>query len=221
MTSKVYLRKIVPIGILYSGSLVCSNLPYLTLSVAFIQMLKGLGPACVLFATYSLGLAQPTPRTILNVLVIVAGCMIASFGEIKFVLSGVIFSISGTCFEAYRLALIQRLLSSDNEKMDPLVSLYYFAPACSAMIFGIALFTEIPRVTVSALQHVGMGTLLANASVAFLLNVSGVLLVSTHFLPLPSPTHCSHGFHRLARRLLLSSPFRVSSRTSCSSLLQF
>ena len=185
MTSDVYLRKIVPIGVLYSGSLVCSNLPYLTLSVAFIQMLKGLGPACVLFATYSLGLAQPTSRTILNVLVIVAGCMIASFGEIRFVLSGVIFSISGTCFEAYRLALIQRLLSSDDEKMDPLVSLYYFAPACSVMIFGVALFTEIPHITVSAFQQVGMATLAASASVAFLLNVSGVLLVR----PRVSPCH--------------------------------
>jgi hypothetical protein len=40
MTSTIYLRAIIPIGVLYCGSLVCSNLPYLTLSVVFIQMLK-------------------------------------------------------------------------------------------------------------------------------------------------------------------------------------
>ncbi len=40
MTGKVYLRAILPIGVLYSLSLVCSNLTYLYLSVAFIQMLK-------------------------------------------------------------------------------------------------------------------------------------------------------------------------------------
>lgn len=40
MTPKLYVRAIVPIGVLYSLSLVCSNLPYLYLSVAFIQMLK-------------------------------------------------------------------------------------------------------------------------------------------------------------------------------------
>lgn len=34
------MRAIVPIGVLYSLSLVCSNLPYLYLNVAFIQMLK-------------------------------------------------------------------------------------------------------------------------------------------------------------------------------------
>lgn len=40
MTPKLYVRAIVPIGVFYSLSLVCSNLPYLYLSVAFIQMLK-------------------------------------------------------------------------------------------------------------------------------------------------------------------------------------
>lgn len=40
MTPALYMRAIVPIGVLYSLSLVCSNMPYLYLSVAFIQMLK-------------------------------------------------------------------------------------------------------------------------------------------------------------------------------------
>lgn len=40
MTGRKYLRAVVPIGFVYSASLVCSNLPYLYLSVSFIQMLK-------------------------------------------------------------------------------------------------------------------------------------------------------------------------------------
>ena len=40
MTGRVYLRTIVPIGAFYSLSLICGNLTYLYLSVAFIQMLK-------------------------------------------------------------------------------------------------------------------------------------------------------------------------------------
>lgn len=40
MTGKVYLRAIVPIGAFFSLSLICGNLTYLYLSVAFIQMLK-------------------------------------------------------------------------------------------------------------------------------------------------------------------------------------
>lgn len=40
MTSRVYVRAIVPIGVFFSLSLICGNLTYLYLSVAFIQMLK-------------------------------------------------------------------------------------------------------------------------------------------------------------------------------------
>jgi len=40
MTGRVYLRAIVPIGVMFSLSLICGNLTYLYLSVSFIQMLK-------------------------------------------------------------------------------------------------------------------------------------------------------------------------------------
>lgn len=40
MTGRIYLRAIVPIGAAFSLSLICGNLTYLYLSVAFIQMLK-------------------------------------------------------------------------------------------------------------------------------------------------------------------------------------
>ena len=40
MTGRVYVRAIVPIGAAFSLSLICGNLTYLYLSVAFIQMLK-------------------------------------------------------------------------------------------------------------------------------------------------------------------------------------
>ena len=39
MTGKVYLRAIVPIGVMFSLSLICGNVTYLY-SVSFIQMLK-------------------------------------------------------------------------------------------------------------------------------------------------------------------------------------
>lgn len=40
MTGKIYLRAIMPIGLMFSLSLICGNLTYLYLSVSFIQMLK-------------------------------------------------------------------------------------------------------------------------------------------------------------------------------------
>ena len=40
MTKEVFARSILPIGMLFSGSLILSNTAYLYLSVAYIQMLK-------------------------------------------------------------------------------------------------------------------------------------------------------------------------------------
>jgi len=117
-------------------------------------------------------------KTLGNVSFIVLGVIIASFGELQFVLIGVLFQMAGILFEAIRLTMVQRLLSSSEFKMDPLVSLYYFAPACAVMNGVVALVVEVPRVTMQDFYNVGLFVLLANAMVAFFLNVSVVLLVS-------------------------------------------
>ncbi|KAJ5577655.1 sugar phosphate/phosphate translocator [Penicillium hispanicum] len=177
MTGRVYLRAIVPIGLMFSLSLICGNMTYLYLSVAFIQMLKATTPVAVLLATWGMGMAPVNFKTLTNVSVIVIGVVIASFGEIKFVLVGFLFQLGGIVFEATRLVMVQRLLSSAEFKMDPMVSLYYFAPVCAVMNGSVALFLEVPRVTMDHIYNVGVWVLIANAMVAFLLNVSVVFLI--------------------------------------------
>lgn len=87
-----------------------------------------------------------------------------------------------TVFESVRLVMVQRLLSSAEFKMDPLVSLYYLAPACMAMNTAATLVVEIPKMAMADVYQIGFGTLLANASVAFALNVAVVFLVGFVFL---------------------------------------
>lgn len=62
-------------------------------------------------------------------------------------------------------------------KMDPLVSLYYYAPVCAVMNVFVALFVEMPSFKMSDLVQLGPWILIANASCAFLLNVASVFLV--------------------------------------------
>lgn len=135
-------------------------------------------PVAVLLATWGLGMAPVNLRVLMNVSFIVVGVIIASFGEIKFVLIGFVFQIGGIFFEAIRLVMVQHLLSSAEFKMDPLVSLYYFAPVCAVMNGVTALFLEVPKISLDHIYSVGILTLFANAVVAFLLNVSVVFLVS-------------------------------------------
>jgi len=102
---------------------------------------------------------------------------LASFGEIEFVLTGFLYQVGGIVFEAVRICLVQSLLNGSEYKMDPLVSLYYFAPVCAFFNLTIALVWEVPKVQMSELYAVGLWTLLFNAMVAFMLNVSVVFLI--------------------------------------------
>ncbi len=133
----------------------------------------------MLLTSWALGVAQPNLKIFLNVSAIVLGVILASIGEIQFVLTGVLFQMGGIVFEALRLTMVQRLLSSSDFKMDPLVSLYYFAPICAIMNLCVALIWEIPRVTLEEVYNVGLFTFFLNGMCAFLLNVSVVFLVST------------------------------------------
>jgi len=177
MTGRVYLRAIVPIGLMFSLSLICGNLTYLYLSVSFIQMLKATMPVAVLLISWTLRTSEPNLKKLGNVSLIVVGVIIASYGEIKFVMTGVLFQFGGIVFEATRLVLMEKLLNSPEFKMDPLVSLYYFAPICAVMNLAVALVLEVPRFQLADLQNVGYFVLLANAMVAFGLNVSVVFLI--------------------------------------------
>jgi hypothetical protein len=70
----------------------------------------------------------PNYKVLGNVSVIVLGVIVASYGEIAFVFIGFVFQACMIVFESIRLVMVQKLLSSPEYKMDPLVSLYYFAP---------------------------------------------------------------------------------------------
>jgi drug/metabolite transporter (DMT)-like permease len=177
MTGRVYLRAIVPIGVFFSLSLICGNIAYLYLSVSFIQMLKAFVPCAVLISGWVLGIEPVDLRKLGNISFIVIGVVLASFGEIDFVLTGFLYQVGGVVFEAIRICLVQRLLNGAEFKMDPLVSLYYFAPVCAFMNFTAALFLEVPKIHMTEIYAVGLWMFLANACCAFLLNVSVVFLI--------------------------------------------
>ena len=134
-------------------------------------------PVAVLLVSWALRVKEPDMKLLYNVSFIVIGVTIATFGEIHFVLKGFLFQLGGIVFEATRLVMVDRLLNSAEYKMDPLVSLYYFAPVCAVMNGLVAVVFEVPRLHLADIYKVGTLTLLANAGVAFLLNVSVVFLV--------------------------------------------
>ena len=151
------------------------------IAMSFLEILnisiQATTPVAVLLATWGLGVEPVNLKKLTNVSFIVIGVIIACFGEIEFVLIGFIYQAGGIVFEAVRLVMVQRLLSSAEFKMDPLVSLYYFAPVCAIMNSLVSLIFEVPKMSMADIYNVGVMTLTLNAFIAFMLNVSVVFLV--------------------------------------------
>lgn len=170
----VFLRSILPIGVLFSGSLIMSNTAYLYLSVPFIQMLKAFVPVSILLVSFAFRIQEPNKRLIAIVCTISLGVSMASYGEVAFNLTGFLIQVSAVVFESSRLVMIEVLLKG--MKMDPLVSMHYYAPVCAAINLLVLPFTEglQPFRDLSQLNPL---ILISNAAVAFLLNVAAVFLI--------------------------------------------
>jgi hypothetical protein len=174
ISKDMFMRSILPIGLLFSGSLILSNTAYLYLSVSYIQMLKAFTPVAILIISWTFRIAEPNRKLALIVFMISSGVALASKGELRFNLIGFLTQAAAVAFESSRLVMIQILLHG--LKMDPLVSLHYYAPVCALINVACLPFTE-GLAPFYELHRVGLAVLLSNASVAFLLNVAAVFLV--------------------------------------------
>ncbi|GMK58339.1 hypothetical protein CspeluHIS016_0503710 [Cutaneotrichosporon spelunceum] len=175
MTRERWMKTILPIGALFSGSLILSNYAYLTLSVSFIQMLKAFNPVAILLISFAFKLQDPNSRLMAIVLMISVGCALAAYGEVNFEMFGFICQCAAIVFEASRLVMIQILLHG--LKMDPIVSLHYYAPVCAVINLFVMPFIE-GLAPLYNLHRVGILVLLSNAGIAFALNVAAVFLIS-------------------------------------------
>ncbi|KAJ3783424.1 TPT-domain-containing protein [Lentinula aff. detonsa] len=174
MSKDMFLKSILPIGFLFSGSLILSNTAYLYLSVSYIQMLKAFNAVAVLLVSWTFRISEPNRKLALIVLMISSGVAVASGGELKFNMFGFIVQAASVGFEAARLVMIEILLHG--LKMDPLVSLHYYAPVCAFLNLAALPFTE-GLAPFFELARIGPFILITNAAVAFLLNVAAVFLV--------------------------------------------
>ncbi|KZT23695.1 TPT-domain-containing protein [Neolentinus lepideus HHB14362 ss-1] len=174
MTKELFARSILPIGLLFSASLILSNTAYLYLSVAYIQMLKAFVPVAILLISWTFRIQEPSRKLGVIVFMISSGVALASHGELHFNLIGFVVQALAVVFEASRLVMIQILLHG--LKMDPLVSLHYYAPVCALINLLVIPFTE-GLAPFYELARVGPLILISNAAVAFLLNIAAVFLV--------------------------------------------
>lgn len=73
---------VLPIGVCTALSLAFANIAYFYLSLSFIQMVKAFAPVVTFIVLVSFGLDSFDVNLALAILVIVAGCFTASYGEV-------------------------------------------------------------------------------------------------------------------------------------------
>ncbi|KAL0315633.1 UNVERIFIED_CONTAM: putative sugar phosphate/phosphate translocator [Sesamum radiatum] len=177
MSWDLYVKSVIPIGLLYSLSLWLSNSAYIYLSVSFIQMLKALVPVAV----YTIGVMFKKEsfksETMANMISISIGVAIAAYGEAKFDSMGVVLQLGAVAFEATRLVMIQILLTSRGISLNPITSLYYVAPCCLVFLFLPWVYVEYPILAEKSSFHLDFVIFGTNSFCAFALNLAVFLLV--------------------------------------------
>lgn len=183
MTRPMYTNSVVPIGALFSGTLWFGNAAYTYLSVSFIQMLKALMPAAVYSCGLAWGIEKKDPTIIGIMSVVTMGVMIASYGELLFVMTGVLFQLASICTESNRIVLVQILLQSKGVKLNPITTMYYISPCCLMFLFFPWVIIEAPLLFGANadqrnwLDNDGVFYFVTNAIVAFALNCAVFLLI--------------------------------------------
>lgn len=177
ITADTYISCILPIGLLFAGTLWSSNAAYLYLSVSFIQMLKATTPLVVFVVGCGFGTEKFTVSSLGNMIVVGVGIAIASYGELMFVLFGVILQCGSIICESTRLTLVQILLQKRGIKLNPVSTLYHIAPCCFVFLFLPFTYIELPRIMADPNVNINVPLLLLSASVAFALNMAVFLLI--------------------------------------------
>jgi len=172
----IWVRNVLPIGILYAASLATSNLGAARLSVSFVQMIKALTPLVTLAVSVALKVEKSDRRQALIVGVMCAGVIVASYGEILWNTAGVMFQVTSVAAEGARLVVTQILLQQHLPKSNPLVSISIFAPPCFLLLLPIALTFEGGAFAKVLDPAIGI-VILLNTLTAFVLNLAVVILV--------------------------------------------
>jgi hypothetical protein len=176
MPMSEYMRRVVPIGILYAASLWLSNSAYLYLSVSFIQMTKSLMPGLVYSCGIALGTEKFSSSSALNMLLIAFGVLVCAIGEANLVMKGLIQQLVALLFEAARLTLVQILMAGKGIKLNPLQSLYYVSPACLLCLLVPFSFVELQELLRDP-PVIYPAVFLGNGMIAFSLNLAVFLLI--------------------------------------------
>mmetsp|Transcript_21739 Transcript_21739/g.37228 ORF Transcript_21739/g.37228 Transcript_21739/m.37228 type:complete len:405 (+) Transcript_21739:3-1217(+) len=177
------LKGVLPIAFLFSMQLVGSNAAYLHSTVGFLQMMKESQLLFVYIFSVFLAVEVLTLRSCTLICWILAATTLTVQGELNFSFTG--FALQGSCVvvESFRLVLQGLMLAPGGRKLDPLTYVMLVSPLCFGFLTGFLLFLNyvmpMQILATPSWHHIATWwpMLLANACLAFVLNVAIALFV--------------------------------------------
>lgn len=163
------LKYIAPLGIMFAFALWASNVAYQFCSVAFLQFCKEGNIALMFFMSCAAGRQTFSWQKFAILVVVMGGCAICAEGEVNFVWVGFLLQIGSQVSECSKNLLGEIVMSGAGMKLDALTFVAWQAP-CSLL----PLLTAIPLLPTDGIfdaMKANWALLLANATVAFMLNV--------------------------------------------------
>jgi len=163
------VKYIAPLGFLFALSLYASNQAYAYSSVAFLQFCKEGNIAIVFAMSCCLGLQNFSWMKTAVLSVVVIGCSLCANGEINFVLVGFLLQIFSQVCECSKNLIGEIVMSGAGMKLDVLTFVLFQAPCSLAPLLVAGAYEWEPAVGRDFMQM--WPYLLANASIAFFLNI--------------------------------------------------
>jgi len=130
----MWLKNILPIGVLFSGQLVLSNWAYLHTSVAFLQMMKEANLVMVYLLSLLAMLEVFRWRSVFILIFIVCATSMTIVGELNFSMAGFMMQGSSQLFECSKIVLQALLLAEGGRKLDAMTFVLVVTPVCFCVL---------------------------------------------------------------------------------------
>jgi len=167
----------LPVAVMQSVGLVSGNMAIMYLPVGFCQMLKASTPACVYFVGCCMGNQTWSAPVAKTIFIITIGLVITSRGELKFNAYGFGLQVLAVVAESCRLNLVETRLKSQGLRINPLTSMLIFPPIVGTILALCVVVLDRDALSWPRIHEVGEMVFVANALVAFILNIAIYLAI--------------------------------------------
>eukprot|EP00435_Cladocopium_sp_Y103_P008938 s633_g2.t1 len=181
------LQRVLPVGVAFATSLICSNVAYEYASVPFLQMVKQSNVIIVFLLSLLIGLEKFRSNMAIILLCIVIATGFTVNGELRFSLPGLVAQLAGNFAESCRVVM-QGVLLTGADKLDPLSFVAVVSPICGFCLAGLMVsfnhWHPVDFAAIPSLQTLRQCSFLlaGNVAVAFSLN-----LITANYLKHGSP----------------------------------